>query len=78
MNLAYAWPKRDGPEEALAATEETAEIRRRLAKANPAAFEPDLALTLNNLGVHLAETGRREDGLAASEQAAQVLIPGSR
>ena len=30
---------------------------RRLAAANPAAYEPDLAMSLNNLSIRLAEAG---------------------
>ena len=33
----------------LKVIEEAVEIRRRLAKANPARYEPDLAMSLNNL-----------------------------
>ena len=33
-------------------------IRRRLAEANPAAYEPDLAMSCNNLGVLLSDTNR--------------------
>jgi hypothetical protein len=35
-------------EQALSATEEAVEIYRRLAAANPDAFEPDLATSLHN------------------------------
>ncbi len=38
---------------ALDAIKEAVEIRRRLAAANPAAFEPDLATSLNNLSGRL-------------------------
>ncbi|MCK9921770.1 tetratricopeptide repeat protein, partial [Frankia sp. AgPm24] len=59
-------------EEALAATEQAVEIRRRLAAANPAAFEPDLARSLTNLGALLSGLGRREEALAATEQAVEI------
>ena len=39
-------------EDALAATHEAVDIRRRLAAARPDAFLPDLASSLNNLGAH--------------------------
>ncbi|MHA6757954.1 hypothetical protein [Streptacidiphilus sp. PAMC 29251] len=39
--------------EGLAAIEEATAIRRRLAGANPDAYEPDLATPLSNLGVDL-------------------------
>ncbi|HEU0087848.1 MAG TPA: tetratricopeptide repeat protein [Pseudonocardiaceae bacterium] len=59
-------------EEALAASTEAVEIRRRLAGVNPAAFEPDLASALNNLGIRLSGLGRREEALAASTEAVQI------
>ena len=46
--------------------------RRRLARANPAAYEPDLAASLNNLSVRLAGAGQREEGLAAIEEAVEI------
>jgi tetratricopeptide (TPR) repeat protein len=66
-------------EEALAAVREAVVIRRRLAGANPAAYLPnpaaylpDLAGSLNNLSVHLGRLGRREEGLAAAEEAVEA------
>ena len=38
---------------------------RRLAAGNPAAYEPDLASSLNNLSIRLADAGRRDEGLTA-------------
>jgi hypothetical protein len=43
-----------------------------LAAGNAAAYEPDLAGSLNNLSLRLAEAGRREEGLAAIEEAVTV------
>jgi hypothetical protein len=40
-----------------------------LAAGNAAAHEPDLANSLSNLSVDLAEAGRRKEGLAAIEEA---------
>ena len=48
-------------EEALSPTEEAVELYRRLAEANPAAFLPDLASSLNNLGVILCELGMQNE-----------------
>ena len=59
-------------EDALAAIEEAAGIRRELAAARPDAFRPDLASSLNNLAVRLAGLGRAEDALAAIEEAAGI------
>ncbi|WP_331742860.1 tetratricopeptide repeat protein (plasmid) [Streptomyces sp. NBC_00868] len=42
---------------------------RVLAEANPDAYLPNLAGALNNLSLRLGETGRREEGLAAIEEA---------
>src|SRR5262249_50330650 len=59
-------------EEALTATTEAVQIYRRLAQANPAAYDPDLALSLNNLGNRLSGLGRREDALTATTEAVQI------
>jgi tetratricopeptide (TPR) repeat protein len=59
-------------EEALAPTEEAVTIRRRLAEAQPAAYLPDLAGSLNNLGILLSGLGRREEALAPTEEAAAL------
>ena len=46
---------------------------RRLAAANPAAHEPDLAMSLNNLSNRLAEAGRREqEALTAINDAVTI------
>ncbi|MFJ2854910.1 tetratricopeptide repeat protein [Streptomyces sp. NPDC087215] len=42
---------------------------RALAVANPDAYLPDLAGSLNNLSVRLGDVGRRAEGLAAVEEA---------
>ncbi|HWN52788.1 MAG TPA: tetratricopeptide repeat protein, partial [Xanthobacteraceae bacterium] len=36
------------------------------------AFLPDLAMSLNNIGVHLGNLGRREEALAASQEAVDI------
>jgi tetratricopeptide (TPR) repeat protein len=59
-------------EQALEATTEAVEIRRRLAGVNPAAFDPDLASALNNLGMMLSDLGRREEALAATTEAVEI------
>jgi hypothetical protein len=59
-------------EDALAAIQEAAGIRRELATARPDAFRPDLATSLNNLSNRLADLGRREDALAAIQEAAGI------
>jgi tetratricopeptide (TPR) repeat protein len=68
------------PEEALAASEEAAEVYRELAAARPhwyalrrrliqLALRPALATTLSNMAIYLGDLGRREEALAASEEA---------
>jgi hypothetical protein len=57
---------------ALTLTARLSAYYRRLAGANPAAYEPALALSLNNLSVLLGEAGRRDEGLAAIEEALSV------
>jgi tetratricopeptide (TPR) repeat protein len=54
------------------ATLEAVDVYRRLAAANPAAFEPNLATSLNNIGNMLSELGRREEALAATLEAVEV------
>ena len=38
-------------------------------------LHPDLALSLNNLSNRLSDLGRREEELAASEEAVELLLP---
>ncbi|MEE1821571.1 tetratricopeptide repeat protein [Streptomyces sp. BE20] len=45
------------------------EHHRTLAATDPGVHLPDLAMTLNNLSVRLAEVGRRDEGLTAIEEA---------
>src|SRR5205823_3660573 len=59
-------------DQALTATEEAVAVCRRLAAANPAAFEPNLATALTNLAVRLSNLGRREHALVATEEAVAV------
>src|SRR5262245_10737928 len=62
---------RHGPAEAV-------EVYRRLAAANPAAFEPNLSTALNNLGTRWPELGRRDAGLAATVEAVDVYRAAGR
>jgi hypothetical protein len=57
---------------ALTLTTQAVTAYRRLAAANAAAYEPDLAGSLNNLSVRLAEAGRRAEGLETIEEAVTV------
>jgi hypothetical protein len=60
-----------GPLE-LTLTEKMTEHFRRQAASDPAAYEPDLASSLNNLSIRLAEAGRRDEGLTAIQDAIQI------
>jgi tetratricopeptide (TPR) repeat protein len=59
-------------EPALAATREAVDLYRTLATRNPDAFQPDLATSLNNLGVRLSALGQREPALAATREAVDL------
>jgi tetratricopeptide (TPR) repeat protein len=59
-------------EEALVATQEAVDIRRRLAAARPDALLPELASSLNNLGNRLSELDRREEALVATQEAVDI------
>jgi hypothetical protein len=47
-------------------------VYRRLATANPAANQPDLAMSLHNLSLRLAEAGRHDDAERARSEAVDV------
>ncbi|MFY9617056.1 MAG: hypothetical protein WAQ31_03290 [Arcanobacterium sp.] len=55
--------------EALAAIEEAVGLYRRLAEANPAAYEPDLAASLHNYSIQVGAVGRHVEALAPIEEA---------
>ncbi|GLZ16336.1 hypothetical protein Acsp04_65710 [Actinomadura sp. NBRC 104425] len=54
---------------ALGAAREAAEIRRKLAEAEPAAYLHDFAMSLNNYGVRLAEVGDKRAALEPVREA---------
>ena len=49
------------------------DLYRQVAAAQPDAFLPDLGASLNNLGYRLSDVGRREEVLAASQEAVDIL-----
>ena len=51
---------------------EAVEIRRKLAADRPAAFNPDLANSLNDLSLILSDLGHREDALTAIREAVEL------
>jgi phosphoribosyl-ATP pyrophosphohydrolase len=57
---------------ALKVIQEAVEIYRRLAEANAARFEQELAGSLNNLSVQLRNAGDRKAGLEAIQEAVEI------
>ncbi|WP_314820232.1 tetratricopeptide repeat protein, partial [Arachnia propionica] len=57
---------------ALKAVREAVRIYRGLAEGNPAAFNPDLAMSLNNLANRLAGVGDRGGALEAIREAVEI------
>ena len=57
---------------ALAPATEAVNIRRRLAQANPAAYEPVLAGSLNNLANRLSQIGDHAGALAPATEAVNI------
>ena len=56
----------------MEAVREAVEIRRGLAVGNAAAFNPDLAMELNNLSIWLADVGDREGALEVIREAVEI------
>jgi tetratricopeptide (TPR) repeat protein len=61
--------------EAEASYGEALEKYRALAKANPEAYLPDVAMTLNNLGLLYLDTQRLPEAEASCQEAATILEP---
>jgi hypothetical protein len=57
---------------ALAAATKAVTFRRELAAANPEAFLPDLAMSLNNQATFQSEMGQRPQALASIEEAVKI------
>ena len=57
---------------ALQPAQEAVSIRRRLAQANPAAYEPNLAASLNNLASFVSELGDRQGALQPAQEAVSI------
>ena len=56
----------------MEAVREAVKIRRGLAEKNPGAFNPVLAMSLNNLSNRLSEVGDRESALEAVREAVKI------
>jgi Tetratricopeptide repeat len=68
-----SWPFPSGDRAgALRASVAAVDIRRRLAQAQPAAFEPALATSLNNLSIRLSESRDRAGALRAIQAAVEI------
>ena len=57
---------------ALQAMRDAIRLARQLAIDNPAAYEPDLAMSINNLANILSETGDRAGALVAAREAVEI------
>ena len=56
----------------MAAIEETVGIRRSLAEANPAAYLPAMATSINNLSLRLADADRLAEAVVSRNEAAEA------
>ncbi len=77
-NCSNGWPRGlDAGDRAaaLATIDEAVDIRRQLAEANPAAFLPDLAMSLNNLSIRQADTGDRRRRAGRHRRSRRPLPP---
>jgi hypothetical protein len=59
-------------EEALIAIQEAVELRRQPAADRPAAFNPDLAMSLNNLSICLSNLGHQEEAPMAIQETVKL------
>ena len=58
--------------------QEAVSLYRQLAAARPDAFTPGLATSLNNLSLRLNDVGRRDEALAAIEEAVELCRAAGR
>ena len=65
-------PRTQQYESGLEHARQALKIRRKLAKARPDEFEPDLATSLSNLANHLSEVGQYESGLEHAREALEI------
>ena len=73
LNIYSTALKRLGNVMAALETSKTAVFNaRQLAETNPAAYEPDLAMSINNLANVLSETGDRPGALKAAQEAVDI------
>ena len=60
-------------DEALQTAQEATNLYRTLAKHNPAAYNPELAMSLNNLANSQAENGQRYEALQTAQEATNLF-----
>jgi tetratricopeptide (TPR) repeat protein len=63
------WVTEDRGRSGADVAREAVDFNRTLATRNPDRFQPDLAMSLNNLGSRLSELGQYEAALAATREA---------
>ena len=59
-------------DEALETAQEATKLYRTLAEHNPAAYNPDLAMSLNNLASYQAESGQQREALKTAQEATKL------
>ena len=59
-------------DEALETAQEATKLYRTLAEHNPAAYNPDLAMSLNNLANRLAGNGQQREALKTAQEATKL------
>jgi tetratricopeptide (TPR) repeat protein len=58
--------------EALTTSQQVVGIWRTLAQTDPTAYEPELAISLSNLGIHLGTVGRHAESLTTEQEAVAI------
>ncbi|MGW3957844.1 tetratricopeptide repeat protein [Streptomyces sp. NPDC004752] len=71
-STALPYPSRITAALALRLSSSLVRADRQRAQDDPAAYEPDLARSLSDLGLRLADVGRRDEALAVTEEAARI------
>ena len=56
----------------LTIAQEATTFYRTLAEHNPAAYTPDLAVSLNNLAIYLASNGQQREALQTAQEAVTI------
>ena len=59
-------------DEALTTAQEATNLYRTLVEHNPAAYTPDLAMSLNNLAIYLDSNGQQREALTTAQEAVTI------